>query len=458
MPDDAPVTSTVEPAIRMESDGTMTPAPWMGRAAPAMEDTVHDLVIIGAGMAGCSAAHDARAAGLDVLVVESKDRIGGRMFTDHEFADAPVELGAEFIHTAEAETLPFTQDAGFALLRCNPADGYVMSYGGVRSPELYKDRSLRAIGDLLGDVTRFEGPDQTAAEFLAPRALEGAGRSMADQMLTIHPLGDLHELSMQGLRDDRVVDLELGIDHRVVVGYDELPKHLARDIDVRLGWRVAEMRWSNDHVTVVSTTGEELEARAAVCTLPVGVLKSGAVRFTPALPATKLAALNGLEMGAALKVLLHFEERFWPEDLTMLGCDGPVRLYWTPLYGRSEVPPVLTAYVGGYRARALSAVGEEAAARVCLDDLDRLFPETKPSRLVRSWKRVDWLTDPDTRGAYSFVRLGGAGSRAALAAADTGALFWAGDATTTTTIAAVVHAAYVTGKRAAVEAAAHLSR
>lgn len=419
---------------------------------------MHDLVVIGAGMAGCSAARDARDAGLDVVVVESRDRIGGRMFTDHEFADAPVELGAEFIHTAEADTLPMARDAGFELLACNPADGYVMSYGGVRSPELYKDPSLRKIGDLLGDVTRFDGPDQTAAEFLAPRGLEGAGRSMADQMLTIHPLGDLHELSMRGLRDDRVVDLELGIDHRVAVGYDELPKYLARDADVRLGWRVAEVQWSDDRVTVASAAGEELDARAAVCTLPVGVLKGAAVRFTPGLPATKAGALNGLEMGAALKVLLRFEERFWPETLTMLGCDGPVRLYWTPLYGRSDVSPVLTAYVGGYRARALSAMSEEAAARVCLDDLDRLFPETRPSMLIRAWKRVDWLTDPDTRGAYSFVRLGGAGSRAGLAAADTGALFWAGDATTTTTIAAVVHAAYVTGKRAAAEAAGHLAR
>lgn len=419
---------------------------------------MHDLVVIGAGMAGCSAAHDARASGLDIVVVESKDRVGGRVFTDYEFADAPVEQGAEFIHTAEAETLPVARDAGFELLACNPADGYIMSIGGVRSPELYKDPSLRGLGDLLGDVTRFAGPDRTAAEFLSPRGLVGPAWAMADQMLTIHPLGDLHELSMQGLRDDRVVDLELGIDHRVAAGYDSLPKFLARDVDVRLGWRVSEVRWSSDRVVVVSTTGEELEARASVCTLPVGVLKSGAVRFTPELPAAKLRALVGLEMGAAMKVLLRFEERFWPETLTMLGCDGPVRLYWTPLYGRTDAAPVLTAYVGGYRARALSALGEEAAARVCLSDLDRLFPEAKPSQLVRAWKRINWLTDPDTRGAYSFVRVGGAGSRAALAAADTGALFWAGDATTTTTIAAVVHAAFVTGKRAAGEVSVHLAR
>jgi monoamine oxidase len=118
---------------------------------------------------------------------------------------------------------------------------------------------------------------------------------------------------------------------------------------------------------------------------------------------------------------------------------------------------VLTAYIGGYRARALSVLTETDAAAVGLADLDRLFPEAKPSRLVEDSRRVDWCTDPNTRGGYSFVRLGGAGSRAALAAPDTGALFWAGDGTATTTIAAVVHAAYATGRRAAGEVQAHLS-
>jgi len=96
------------------------------------------------------------------------------------------------------------------------------------------------------------------------------------------------------------------------------------------------------------------------------------------------------------------------------------------------------------------------AAGAGLADLDRLYPDVRPSRLVDGWRRVDWCTNPNTRGGYSFVRYGGAGSRAALAASDTGALFWAGDATSTTTIAAVVHAAYASGRRAASEVLARV--
>lgn len=415
------------------------------------------MVVIGAGMAGVTAARDCVRAGLDTVVVESQQRVGGRVLTDRELSDEPVEQGAEFVHTAEADTWPEIEAAGFDTIRCEPADGFMLSIDGVRSPEIFEDPSFATMGDLLGEVSGWQGADLSVAELLERKQYRGVARVMADQMLTLHPLGDAHELGVRGLRDDRVVDLELGTDWRLVDGYDALPAWIARGLDARLGWTASGVRWSRDAVRVTSSTGEELSGRAAVCTLPVGVLKAGAVGFEPGLPASKWRALNGLEMGAVLKLLFRFRERFWPDELTMLGCDGPIRLYWTPGYGRESRPPVLTAYVGGHRARALSALTENDAIAVGLSDLDRLFPEAKPSQLLEAAKRVDWCTNPHTRGGYSFVRVGGVGSRAALAAPDTGALFWAGDATTTTTIAAVVHAAYATGIRAAREVITHLS-
>ena len=417
-----------------------------------------DVLVLGAGMAGVTAARECARAGLDVVVVEAQDRVGGRVHTARDFCDQPVEQGAEFIHTAEADTWPEVRAAGFETIRCNPADGYLMSIGGVRSPELWSDPSLSRLGDLLTEVEYWDGPDVTVAELMAAKDLAGVARAMADQMLTLHPLGDADQLGLHGLRDDRVVDLERGCDWRVAAGYDALPREIADGLDVRLEWEVGEVRWSRDAVTVASTAGEELAGRAAVCTLPVGVLKSGAVRFEPDLPAAKWRALNGLEMGPVLKILYRFAEPFWPDDLTMLGCDGPIRLYWTPLYARDDAAPVLTAYVSGHRARALSVMTEAEAAGVGLADLDRLFPDARPSRTVQGFRRIDWCTNPFTRGGYSFVRVGGAGSRAALAAADTGALFWGGDATSTTTIAAVVHAAYASGLRSAGEVTAHLGR
>jgi len=417
----------------------------------------HDVVVIGAGMAGVTAARNAVRAGLDVVVVESTDRVGGRILTARDFASDPVEHGAEFVHTDHADTWPEIKAGGFDTLECRPADGYLMSMDGRRSPELFSDPTLVEMGDLLGAVEQFAGPERSAADFIDERGLRGVARAMADQMLTVHPLGGLDQLSMEGIRDDRVIELERGTDWRLTAGYDALPAWIGAGLDVRFETRVTEIDWTDAGAAVVCADGECIEARSAVCTLPIGVLKSGAIRFSPELPAPKWRALNGLDMGAVLKVLVRFSERFWPETLTMLGCDGPVRLYWTPLYGRDDPEPVLTAYVGGHRARALSAMTEADATATVLADLDRLFPDDKPSQLARDTRRVDWCTNENTRGGYSYVRLGGAGARAALAAPDTGALFWAGDGTTTTTIAAVVHAAYATGVRAAHEVTRYLS-
>jgi len=418
---------------------------------------MHDVVVLGAGMAGVTAARECVRNGLDVVVLEATDRIGGRMLTARDFANGPVECGAEFVHTKDADTWTEIKAGDFETRECNPADGYLMSIDGVRSPELYQDPTLGQLGDLLGELENFQGPDITAAELLERKGLTGVGRIVAEQMLTVHPLGDLDQLSVQGIHDDRVVELERGLDWRLAAGYDALPTWIGKGLDIRYETSVAEIRWSEDRATAVSRAGEEFAGRSIICTAPVGVLKAGAIRFSPDLPASKWQALNGLEMGSVMKILFRFKERFWPADLTMLGCDGPVRLYWTPLYGwGDDATPVLIAYVGGYRARALSARTEADAIKTALADLDRVFPEIKPSQLIEESRRIDWCTNENTRGGYSFVRIGGAGSRGALAAPDTGALFWAGDGTATETIASVVHAAYASGLRAAGEVSGHL--
>jgi monoamine oxidase len=112
---------------------------------------------------------------------------------------------------------------------------------------------------------------------------------------------------------------------------------------------------------------------------------------------------------------------------------------------------VLTAYCTGPRAAHLSACSEGEAVEVVLADLQRLFPKADPRRMLLAWRRIDWATDPFACGGYTFLRPGGSGARLRLAAADTGALFWAGAATATPTIADTVQAAYLSGLRAAGE-------
>jgi monoamine oxidase len=134
-----------------------------------------------------------------------------------------------------------------------------------------------------------------------------------------------------------------------------------------------------------------------------------------------------------------------------------VTLYWPVFYGTSNAPAALTAYCTGPRAARLAALGDEEALDVVLADLKRLFPKADPRGGLHAWRRIDWVSDPFSCGGYSFLRPGGSGARTRLAAADTGALFWAGAATATPTIADTVQAAYLSGLRAAAEVVAFLA-
>jgi monoamine oxidase len=185
-------------------------------------------------------------------------------------------------------------------------------------------------------------------------------------------------------------------------------------------------------------------------TVPVGVLQSNSICFTPRLPQEKHDALQGLVMGPVLKVLLLFEERFWPHRFSALFCGvGPVTLYWNVFYASKVEAPVLCAYCTGPRAAALTKLGSEDAMRVIVDDLRTNFCKALPRITAYRW--IDWSKDAFACGGYSFARPGTVGSRAKLAAS-TGKLFWAGSETATLPIAATVEGAFTSGLRAAEEA------
>ncbi len=421
-----------------------------------------DVVVMGAGMAGLTAARELSRTGLSVAVVEARDRVGGRVHSVRDFCGKPVEGGAEFVHGVGAATWPEIRDAGLEVRPCPLVRHTLLDHGsGPRwLPRSLLNPGVWATFGIFRSIARVaDRPDLSAREFIDLCRLRGRARLLAELTLTAHLPGSLDEIGMHGLLEDGVVKLERGLNHRVVAGYDELPRHMARGLDIRFGFEVAAVRWDAGGVTLHSAHGRELSAQAAICTLPLGILAAGAVRFLPELPERKRAALRYLEMGPVTKFLLRFQERFWPKWAAIIACGvGPVTLYWPVFYGTEGKPPVLTAYCTGPRAALLAKLGEEEAAQIVLTDLRRLFPAADPSRSLVALRRIDWTSDRFARGGYSFVRRGGRGARARLAAPDTGALFWAGSASESSPIADSVEAAYRSGLRAASEACAFLAR
>ena len=411
-------------------------------------------------MAGVTAARELARDGLEVVVVEGGDRIGGRLRTIRDFGDQPIEAGAEFIHGDGAATWPAIRAAGLSTRPCPLVRDTMLSFGG---PAQWLPMALLHPGSwhaatILRSIARFGPPDVSAQEFLEQRRDRGRARLLSEMTLTAHLPGSIDEIGMLGLVSDGVHRLETGLNHRVAEGYDRLPGFVSGGLEIRFGFVVETVGWQADGVSLRSIDGDELWARTAICTLPVGVLSADSVRFEPELPDGKISALSDLQMGPVLKILLRFSERFWPRRLAILACGaGPITLYWPVAYRAGTDNPTLIAYATGPRAAALADVGEDEAAAIASANLGRLFPKVDAGRLLVAYRRVDWSADPLAGGGYSFVRVGGGGARKRLAAADTGALLWAGAATETSPIAETVEAAYISGLRAAAEARRLLS-
>lgn len=411
-----------------------------------------DVVVIGAGMAGLSAARELRKRGLFVKVVEGRRRIGGRIHSIRDFCDEPVEGGAEFVHGTGAATWPDVKAAGLTTRPCPLIKDTMFNVGGrtrwlpwiIAHPEIWPTFTI------LQKIAKVRPPDVSARRFIEQQGYRGRARILAEMTLSAHLPGTVDEIGLQGLVEDGVLNLETGMNSRVDEGYDRLPAFIGQDIDVEFEFDVGTIEWGTDGVTVRSADGRRFTSRAAISTLPVGVLKSGRVKFSPDLPLSKQSALQGLEMGPVVKVLLLFKERFWPKWTANIGCGtGPVTLYWPTSYKSGREVPVLTAYATGPRAAHLSGLGEEEATDLVLADLKRLFPKADPAKLCIDARRIDWSTDPFARGGYTFIKPGSAGARALLAANDTPPLFWAGSATVWSPIAATVEAAFNSGLRAA---------
>jgi monoamine oxidase len=437
-----------------------------------------DVLVIGAGVAGLAAARDLCAAGLRVTVLEARDRIGGRVHTLRDGSmSLPVELGAEFVHGMPRETWEVIDAAGLAA--CEVTDTHWWEEGGAlaRLDDFWSqleevmtridpaggDRSFR---EFLDECCRDERSRR--AKPLATSYVEGfhAARTERASVLALSEAERASE-AVEGNRQFRILN-----------GYDNLPRFLLaglapRRAQVRLNTVVTEVNWGRGRVEVSARTraGHTLEpftAGRAVVTLPLGVLKEpadseGGVRFSPELDG-KRAAARRLEVGHVMKVTMRFRERFWEssqlpaaprgDSLSQLGflhsADEWVQTWWGLMPVRA---PVLTAWAGGPAAEKLSHRGEGFVIERAAEALTRLLgvEGARIESLLEASYVHDWQADPFTRGAYSYVPVGGLDAPAALAEPVDDTLFFAGEATDTEGRGGTVHGALATGRRAAAE-------
>lgn len=417
------------------------------------DERTTDVVVVGAGAAGIAAARGLRAAGRDVMILEARGRVGGRIWTTLDLAPFPVELGAEYIHGEHVVTRRWLQEFGLDAVDARRGEGWWAFAGG-------KLLDPKAFAALMPSHPFDDLCDAASAWGSAPATMETALRVWARRNATSQ-LETAWGLWNSAACVDRGADLEhLGVDtlleatypedgdenFRVSGGYSSMLERAASPLDVRLDTPVRAVEWS-DHGATVHSGSIMIACQHVVVTLPLGVLKAGVVLFNPPLPDWKRDAVERLGVGHVDTVVLVFDAPFWPEAMGGLFTDLDAQSWLVPGWGWGQRVPVLRALMGGRAAERFETTPDPVAKAV--RELEMVFGVGLAGRL-RKGLFAGWGTDPWARTGYSYVPPGGRGLRAALAEPVGRVLFFAGEATHVVR-PGTVHGAIESGERAATE-------
>jgi len=403
-----------------------------------------DVAIIGAGAAGLGAAHGLKDSGLSTIVLEARNRIGGRAHTVEAAPGILFDVGCGWLHSADRNSFVATaEQLNFEIDRTRPPwreQGYDKAF-----PPAERLDFIRAL-DAFYD----------RAEEAAERARRAGSDGPADQCLETgnrwNPMIDAISTYVNGAELDRVSLLDMDayedteINWRVRRGYGALIAAWGAPCPLALGCAVTLIDHSGARVRIETSRGT-LTAKQVIVTVPTNLIGDETIRFRPALPA-KVDAARGLPLGLADKIVLALDEpEALPKDGNLRGAT--MRTAMGAFHLRPFGQPCIEGFFGGRFARALEDAGDGALAAQGIDEISALLGNDF-RRKLKPLSESRWAHDPFARGSYSHALPGHAADRAILAAPVDGRLFFAGEATAPDFFS-TAHGARDSGERAAGE-------
>ncbi|MCA1391873.1 FAD-dependent oxidoreductase [Bradyrhizobium sp. IC3195] len=406
-----------------------------------------DVAIIGAGAAGLGAAHALHGSRLSVIVLEARDRLGGRAWTVQASPEVTFDVGCGWLHSADKNSfVPIARQLGFELNKDLPP-WRERAYGNA-FPESERDDFMRAMDafyERLWEAAQ-TGKDEAASSHLEPG---NRWNPMIDAISTYINGCELKDMST--LDWDAYEDTNFN--WRVRRGYGALIAAYGAPCPVALNCNVALIDHSDKRVHIETSRGA-LTADKAIVTVPTNLIAEEAIRFSPPLPA-KVNAAAGLPLGVDDKVTLALDDaETFPTEGNLRGAT--MRTEMGTYHIRPFGQPCIEGFFGGSFARALEDAGDGAIAAQAISEIAG-FLGNDIRRKLKPLYESRWARDPFARGSYSHALPGHAGDRAVLAAPVDARLFFAGEATSPTFFT-TAHGARDSGERAAKEVLAALGK
>jgi monoamine oxidase len=420
-----------------------------------MIKTSTNCLVVGAGAAGLMAAYELANAGHSVIVLEARDRIGGRICTlPAKHFSFPVETGAEFIHGDLPITSALLKGAG---MNQYPMEGnmYQLEKGKVMQTDPFND----TWDQMLTELKKLED-DMPMAEFLRKKFPIERYTGLHNQIRKFvegYNAADITRASALALRDEWAQE-EDPVQYRPVGGYTKLMEFLLSQIlahggEIFLSDAVREIEWKAGEVNITTNSGKVHSASKAFITIPIPVLCQSAMKFTPTTP-DYLAVAKNIGIGGVIKFLFEFNSTFWNEHIQrkfskfqFLFTDASIPTWWSQL---PQAVPLLTGWLGG------------PAVEKILDQQHDLFekaiqsiayildcPSQKVTDEIKAWHIENWHTDPFALGAYSYATIETKKAKALLTKPLMDTLYFAGEAMYEGPHTGTVEAALTSGQRVA---------
>lgn len=413
--------------------------------------TETDVVIIGAGSAGLSAAKELTKQGLSFVVVEASHRIGGRAFSEEIAPDVWFDLGCAYMCAGP--------DPENRVDESNPFVDFAKAQGAVTEEYLYDAHYIHNGMPLdCNEMKAQAAYDQDCAEAIRISAEAGDDRAISDiidlenpfatpyiDMMAVTAPKDLDEASAA----DFFHKVEEHVDYTALRGYGNIVAQWGRDVKVSLNTKVESVDWSGKEVRVETAKGS-IRARCLISTVSNGILAAQHIHFRPRLPDWKMDAILGVPLGAENKIGVHFtKDVFGPE------ASGYYQSWSSDAQGAYiEVnlmsTNVVSVFMGGRFSAWMEKQGQRAAHEFAVDRIADIFGNDIRQSVGRSIVTA-WVTDPWTLGSYACALPGQFHQRKSLPLAIDNKLFFAGEATARAN--GTCHGAYWSGVRAAREVA-----